>query len=102
MCGEGRAAGSGRWWGSARTMLKISWSDGVRGPLPPKESVVLSGKARGSSRGDSWEFGHLFTHSFPHLPLHSITHSLIHHLVTKSWSGQSCTEDSADTDELPV
>ena len=28
------------------------------------ESVVLSGKARGSSRGDSWEFGHVFTHSF--------------------------------------
>lgn len=77
--------------------------DDVRSPLPPRESVVLSGKARRSSRGNSWEFGHLFTHLFPHLPLYPIIHSSIHSSLGHETLGlgRSCVEDS-DEVSAPV
>lgn len=77
-----RAVGSGPWRGSARTVLKVGVGvDDVRGPLLPRESVVLSGKAKGPGRGNSWELSYLFTLSFPHLLL--AVHFFLLHLVTK-------------------
>lgn len=67
---DGGAVDSGSWTGSARTGLKAEAGlYDVRGPLPPRKSVFLTGKPKKPSRGNSWEFGYLFTNSFPHLPL---------------------------------
>ena len=77
MCGEGRAAGSGPWWGSARTMLKMSWSDDVRGPLPARVCRPIWEGQRVQQRGflGVWSCVHSFIPSFASTPIHSFIHS---------------------------